>query len=764
MNTMTGSLISYVGSTLIGWACREKNASSPCLVEVLVNETVVEIVVANYNLGAGFTLLTDSQRRSGFMISLSSKLTETDCIEARFANTNQKLQGHFYSSQSSTDHDFLLGQVENRGGLKVWGWLYNPILPQQVQKVTFSYKGVDLACIEAGIYREDLAALGINLGNHGFEWTLPICFADGRIHEIEVFDALGNSLAGSSLQVFVPQKGYQSWVNQLDLPSSEKALLSKLAEGYQHYVGHSVDFSLYGEWFAQFGAPVAVPVCATKIYVIIFGEEDLDATLNSLYAQTHQTWEALICGRWSDLVYQSDARVRSIPKENWTEVLGDIFQQDDLVTKMLAGDVLAPQALATAIFAMNDAAVNIVYSDCDVPDEQYGRLPWFKPDWDIDLFLNTAAMEAMCVLRGRHLTRMIKDDYETPFLWVANALVGLGNTPTGIKHLPWVFYHCFVSYDVKNTLASSALWLTHYAKQAEIASTEFNTVHIAWPLPKQLPRVSILIPTRDRVALLSRCIDTLRQTDYPDIEWIVIDNDSREEATHAYFAQLKDEGVNVIPYAGSFNFSAMNNHAVAFATGEVVALVNNDVELLHPQWLTVMISELMRPDVGIVGAKLLWENNMVQHAGVLLGLHSLAGHIGNDWHNDDLGYFGLNQHVRGVSAVTAACLLCRREDYLKLNGLNATELMVNFNDVDFCLRMQETLHKRVIWTPHARLRHLESASRGREQRPAEQARTAREMRYMRVSWASKIASDLHYNPNLNFDRYSHAGLSFPPRN
>jgi GT2 family glycosyltransferase len=359
---------------------------------------------------------------------------------------------------------------------------------------------------------------------------------------------------------------------------------------------------------------------------------------------------------------------------------------------------------------------------------------------------------------------MIKDDYETPFRWVANALVALGNTPTGINHLPWVLYHCLVSYDVKNTLASSALWLTHYTKQADIASTEFNMVHIAWPLPKRLPRVSILIPTRDRVALLSRCIDTLRNTDYPDIEWIIIDNDSREEATHDYFAQLKDEGVKIIPYAGSFNFSAMNNHAVAFATGEVVALVNNDVELLHPQWLTAMIRELMRPDVGIVGAKLLWENDMVQHAGVLLGLHSLAGHIGNDWHNDDLGYFGLNQHVRGVSAVTAACLLCRREDYLQLNGLNATELMVNFNDVDFCLRMQETLHKRVIWTPHARLRHLESASRGKEQRPAEQARTAREMRYMRVSWASVIASDPYYNPNLNFDRYSHAGLSFPPRN
>jgi GT2 family glycosyltransferase len=190
--------------------------------------------------------------------------------------------------------------------------------------------------------------------------------------------------------------------------------------------------------------------------------------------------------------------------------------------------------------------------------------------------------------------------------------------------------------------------------------------------------------------------------------------------------------------------------------------VNNDVEMLDSQWLSVMVSELLRPDVGVVGAKLLWGNDMVQHAGVLLGLHGLAGHVGNEWHRDDSGYFGLNQHTRSVSAVTAACLVCRREDYLALGGFNEFELMVNFNDVDFCLRMQDTLHKRIVWTPHAQLLHLESASRGKEQLPAQQARIAREKRYMRTTWAAKIANDPFYNPNLNLDRYSHTGLSFPP--
>jgi GT2 family glycosyltransferase len=342
-------------------------------------------------------------------------------------------------------------------------------------------------------------------------------------------------------------------------------------------------------------------------------------------------------------------------------------------------------------------------------------------------------------------------------------ITALGEKPEGIVHLPWVLYHCAKPYELENTLACSSLWLSTYAKKAQIQATLFNTQRISWPLPKKPPRVSIIIPTRDHLTLLERCITTLKQTDYPDIEWIIIDNDSRETKTLAYLQQLTREGMKILPYSGSFNFSAMNNRAVALASGEIVALVNNDVEMLDLQWLSVMVSELLRSDVGVVGAKLLWANDMVQHAGVLLGLHNHAGHIGNEWHRDDLGYFGLNQHTRGVSAVTAACLVCRREDYLALGGFNEFELMVNFNDVDFCLRLQKILSKRVVWTPHARLRHLESASRGKEQLPAQQARIAREKRYMRTTWATQIANDPYYNPNLNLDRYSHTGLSFPPR-
>ena len=759
-----GALLAFVEGTLIGWAsCGDACENAACLVEILVNDTVVEIARADQDLGESFTQLTPCQRRVGFSVYLPS-LNATDRIEARFANTRQKLQGSFYSAGENISKSFLLGQVENHGGLKLWGWLWNPALPEMTQKVIISYKGEELACIEANLYREELAEQGINSGHHGFEWTLPLCFADGRVHEIEVFDSLGCVLAGSSLHVFVPQHGYQHWVNQLAIKPNEAVLLDKLAERYQLYVGHSLDFSMYPKWHEEFGAPHVLPASdSTPIHVVIYGNGSLDATLNSLYAQTHQSWHVMICGRWSELLYHADARIRSISPDNWDMELSVLFECDALVTTVAAGDSLAASALSMAVAVMNQSRVNLVYSDCDVPDAQLGLMPWFKADWDIDLFLHTAALQDLSVFRGRYLMNMPKTEYVNCHLWVAHVITALGEKPEGIVHLPWVLYHCAKPYELENTLACSSLWLSTYAKTAKIQATLFNTPRISWPLPKKPPRVSIIIPTRDHLTLLERCITTLKQTNYPDIEWIIIDNDSRETKTLAYLQQLTREGMKILPYSGSFNFSAMNNRAVALASGEIVALVNNDVEMLDSQWLSVMVSELLRSDVGVVGAKLLWANDMVQHAGVLLGLHNHAGHIGNEWHRDDLGYFGLNQHTRGVSAVTAACLVCRREDYLALGGFNEFELMVNFNDVDFCLRLQKILSKRVVWTPHARLRHLESASRGKEQLPAQQARIAREKRYMRTTWATQIANDPYYNPNLNLDRYSHTGLSFPPR-
>jgi GT2 family glycosyltransferase len=278
-------------------------------------------------------------------------------------------------------------------------------------------------------------------------------------------------------------------------------------------------------------------------------------------------------------------------------------------------------------------------------------------------------------------------------------------------------------------------------------------------------RVSLIIPTRDRVELLQRCVDSLRQfTHWPGLEIIVVDNDSAEPATHRYLRSLAQQGVHVLPHAGAFNFAAMNNEAVGAARGDIIGLINNDIEALHEGWLDEIVGQLLRPGIGVVGAKLLWPNGMVQHGGVVLGMGNGASHFGNRLADGDWGDHGRNQLLQQVSAVTAACLFLRRADWLAVGGMDALAFPVNFNDVDLCLKMRAR-GRAVVWTPHARLLHAESASRGKDEAPQLRARLMREIDNFRTRWGANLLRDPAYHPSLNLDPHSHpfGGLAIPPR-
>lgn len=759
-----GELLLLTENTLVGWAYL-LDAIEPCCVEILGDGDVLNIVRADWNLGNQFKTLSELQQKHGFVVVLSEhQLRHIGRIEARLANTTQQLAGIFFPhTVDDLKTPMMFGQVENHGGLKVWGWAWNPQTPQITQNLIVSYQGQEIARIKADIYRSDLAEQKIGTGRHGFEWTLPLTFADGQIHQIEVFDTQGNLLNGSPFQVFVPEQGIEHWVNQFDIPNKDKLLLNQLVERYQRYVPLSLGFETYADWFNRFGKAPDFTVSNQKILIVIDGTGgNLDISLQSLYRQTHTNWIALIRGRMAELLYHDDVRLQSVSETHWHGALQGQLNVCDAVSYLLVGDYLAENALATALHRFTDAQVQVVYSDSDMPDERDGRKPWFKPDFDIDLFLHTSALHDCFMTRPCYLMgdeSVLLRDCRT---WPAFVLTKLGEpTSLAIKHLPWVLYHRAKLDNGQALSSNSAMWLDVHAAEAKI-DVNHETMRIQWSMPENHPRVSLIIPTRDRCDLLKNCITSLRTTDYPNLEYIVMDNDSVESETLGYFEKLKSEGVHILKHTGTFNFSAMNNRAVAMAQSELIALINNDIEVLAPNWLDEMVRELLRPNVGAVGAKLLWDNDFVQHGGVLLGQHGLAGHIGNDWHTDDSGYFGINQCVRGVSAVTAACLLCRREDYVAVGGLNEKELPVNFNDVDLCLRLGQ-LGKRILWTPHARLRHLESASRGRDLLPAQQARFEREKRYMREKWQALFTGDPFYNYNLNLERYSHAGLAIPPR-
>ena len=249
-----------------------------------------------------------------------------------------------------------------------------------------------------------------------------------------------------------------------------------------------------------------------------------------------------------------------------------------------------------------------------------------------------------------------------------------------------------------------------------------------------------------------------------DYEILIIDNDSNDPATLRYLQQLTSEGrVRVIRDDRPFNFSALNNNAVHAASGELIGLLNNDLEIISPDWLSEMVAIALQPDVGAVGAKLLYPDNTLQHAGIILGLGAdrVAGHAHYHFPKSRHGYFGRTHLISSFSAVSAACLVIKKSIYEQVGGLDEMNLPIAFNDVDFCLRVQDAGYHN-IWTPYAELYHHESASRGYDNTPEKQARFAKETQYMKLRWGDLLFNDPAYNPNLTLEQEDFS-LATPPR-
>ncbi|MDR3564471.1 MAG: glycosyltransferase family 2 protein, partial [Negativicutes bacterium] len=299
---------------------------------------------------------------------------------------------------------------------------------------------------------------------------------------------------------------------------------------------------------------------------------------------------------------------------------------------------------------------------------------------------------------------------------------------------------------------------------AEVALTAGRQgyLRVRYPLPDPAPRVSIIIPTRDRLDLLRQCIQGLMfDTDYPDLEIIVVDNDSQEPATLAYLAEIAKGSVRVLRDDGPFNYSALNNRAVAAASGSLIALLNNDTKVMQRDWLREMVSHACRPEVGAVGAKLYFSDGSLQHAGVVLGLGGVAGHLHIGLSSAEAGYYDDVELVRNVSCVTAACLLLRKVVFEEVGGLDELRLPIALNDVDLCLKIRAKGYL-IVWTPFAALYHFESASRGSDVVPDKIARFQKDLALMKARWGATLTADPYYNPNRTLDDFR-GGLAFPPR-
>ncbi len=416
-----------------------------------------------------------------------------------------------------------------------------------------------------------------------------------------------------------------------------------------------------------------------------------------------------------------------------------------------------------------DAAVKtkaaLIYGDEDQIDAGGRRFaPWFKPDFGEDLFICQNGFGRSVFFRRSALPSISTSDIVDldSFIYaLALEIVAVGGEAL---HCPGILLH--VAGDPAATPKPRVFYLSgasrrraveaFIAKRRSLAgatvekSGVYDFLRLRHPVPDPLPLVSIVIPTRDRKDLLELCIKGLdERTSYRNIEIIIVDNDSQEEATKAYFAALSQRpDIRIIPGPGPFNYSRLVNLGAAHARGEILVTLNNDIEAFEPDWLHEMISHALRPGVGLVGCLLLYPDRSVQHAGVVVGLNGVAAHMYAEAAPSDPGYAGRIVVTQDLSAVTGACHVMKRSVFQDLGGLDERHLAVAFNDIDFCLRVREA-GMRVIYTPHARLLHRHSASRGSDVGSERLASFAAEREYMRTRWSHVVFDDPFFNPNLS---------------
>ena len=380
-----------------------------------------------------------------------------------------------------------------------------------------------------------------------------------------------------------------------------------------------------------------------------------------------------------------------------------------------------PDALAAIGAALTaDPSLDVLYADEDRIDAAGNRsAPLFKPPFDPDWFAERDLIGHAAAFRRALLRR---GDAADPW----GAALRIARAGGRLASLPRVLFHALPGAPPPRTAPP-----------------------VAAPLPDPAPLVSLIVPTRDRAALLARCADgVLARTDYPAIEFIVVDNDSREPETAALLSRLqRDPRVRVLPFAGPFNWSAMNNAGAEAARGEVLVLLNNDIDVIEPGWLREIASQALRPEIGVVGAKLLYPDGTVQHAGMALGQGASATHLCRHAARGDPGHGGMLAARRRVSAVTGACLATRRDVYRRAGGIEAEHLRVTGSDVDLCLRVR-AMGLAVLHTPHALLFHMEAASRGLDATEAQRARMASERAYLLQRWGEAAETEAFLSPSL----------------
>ena len=501
--------------------------------------------------------------------------------------------------------------------------------------------------------------------------------------------------------------------------------------------------------------------------------------LGSVLNQTYNKWELILVNAspedstLSSLASESEASDPRIKLITLTENKG-ISENTNAGIEACTGDficffdhddILEPDLLFEYKKAISkNPNTDLLYCDEDklMPNGKLSQ-PFFKPDFSIDLLRNNNYVCHMLSIRKSLYGQLEPNTKEFDGAQDHNLVLQASEKARHIQHVPKVLYHWRISDNSTAANANSKPYATeaglravrnHLERVGLKATVKQSrrpfTYAIRYAVPDNKPLVSIIIPTKDHVDLLSRCIDSIiEKSTYTSYEIVLVENNSTDPATFDYYKEVETKHpgiVRTVFWTAEFNFSKLMNFGAEHAKGDFFLLLNNDTEVISPDWIETMLGIVARPEVGIVGVRLYYPDNTIQHAGLCV-TGGVAGHLGRNLPKGDWGYFALHDSEQNLSAVTAACMLTKREVFEKTGGWTE-ELSVAFNDVDFCLKTRDKGFL-IVYTPEVELYHHESVSRGQEDNVEKRIRFHKEVAYMNYRWAKYyVEGDPYINPNI----------------
>ena len=522
---------------------------------------------------------------------------------------------------------------------------------------------------------------------------------------------------------------------------------------------------------------------AVTIIICVEGGGDLGSSLGSLRSASSGVAEIVVGapsesadrvrGLLASLNLASDAQVLEVEAGLSTaeaEASVSELARGQFIAFLSPGDRLAPGALSeVALLTEREPQLDIIYSDEDwLNDEGRRLMPRFKTGWDPEAQLGRDLLGRFCLMRREKVAALggIRPDRAPAHHYDLHCRLAYSISPTAIRHIPEVLYHrrppfseereelarALDSYTKSARLIAQSAASNFCGKPVEVTGAPLASfiTRVHWPLPERPPMVSVLIPTRDRAELVRVCArGVLQETDYPSLEVLILDNDSQESETANLFDELsKDPRVRILSMPGAYNYARINNLGAAQATGEILVFMNNDIEVIGVGWLCEMVSHALRPDVGCVGAKLLYADRYLQHAGIVLQEGPMAMHVFRRMHANDLGHDAQLAGVRSYSAVTAACLAVRSAVFQEVGGFDEVRLQIAFNDVDLCLKVDEHGYRNIC-TPFEPMFHLEGASRSPNNTPEKRAQEKYEVKCLAQRWSDRFKDDPFSNPNIH---------------